>query len=590
MEERPSNSNVMIAVILSVVVLFSWDYFFKPKSSVIPADTTNAHSQVVQSDVSIPNTVTQNSNNFKDISTILQNNQSRLKIATPAVHGSIDLTTGRFDDLTLNRYNNTFHSDDKIRLLSPRNTENGFFAEIDYVINGLDKKSTASVWNVISGDLNNPNTDVILQKKSKNITIDRKITIDENYLFTISDTITNNSDKNLDITPYGLVNENDPVSKQTDKSYVVHTGFIGHINGGVESITFSDIKDDKDDKLLQFRSNDDSVGGWVGLTDKYWATILIPDKSEKLSMRAVYNPYAGHDGYQADYTLKTRSISAGQAITVKTHLFAGAKSVSLINNYKDTYAIQGFDFLIDWGWFWFFTRPIFQGLVLLYSFVGNYGIAILLLTLVLKTLFYPLANKSYTAMSRMKKLQPEMEKIREKHAADPMAQQQELIALYKREKVNPVAGCWPMLLQIPVFFALYKVLNVALELRHQPFFGWIYDLSATDPTNIFTLFGLLPFTVPSFLHIGIWPLLMGVTMWMQQRLNPAPTDPIQAKMMSLFPIIFTFVLAPFSAGLVIYWTWNNILSIIQQTLIMKRLGVPIEFRLWKNAHNGKTPD
>ena len=300
-------------------------------------------------------------------------------------------------------------------------------------------------------------------------------------------------------------------------------------------------------------------------------------------MRAVYNPYNGHDGYQADYTLKSREIKAGETITLKNQLFAGAKSVTLINEYQDSLKIQGFDFLIDWGWFWFFTRPIFKGLLILYAFVGNYGIAILLLTLLLKTLFFPLANKSYTAMSRMKKLQPDMEKIRERNKDNPMVQQQELIALYKREKVNPVAGCWPMLLQIPVFFALYKVLNVALELRHQPFYGWIHDLSSADPTNIFTLFGLIPAVLPSFLHLGVWPLLMGVTMWAQQKLNPAPSDPVQAKMMALFPIIFTFVLAPFSAGLVIYWTWNNILSILQQAVIMKRLGVPVEFSLWKKA-------
>jgi YidC/Oxa1 family membrane protein insertase len=435
----------------------------------------------------------------------------------------------------------------------------------------------------VSGDLSN-NKQVILQKRIGDIVVDRNITLDDNYMFAVSDSITNNTNGDISVTPYGLVNENDPVSKQSDKSYVVHTGFIGHINGSATQMTFADIKDDK---VFKDASTDKQTGGWVGITDKYWATILIPDASEPITIRAVYNPYNGHDGYQADYTLKSRAIKAGETMKLKNQLFAGAKSVTLINEYQDTLKIQGFDFLIDWGWFWFFTRPIFKGLLLLYSVVGNYGIAILLLTLFLKTLFFPLANKSYTAMSRMKKLQPDMEKIRERNKDNPMVQQQELIALYKKEKVNPVAGCWPMLLQIPVFFALYKVLNVALELRHQPFYGWIHDLSAADPTNIFTLFGLIPVILPSFLHLGVWPLLMGVTMWAQQKLNPAPSDPIQAKMMSLFPIIFTFVLAPFSAGLVIYWTWNNILSIVQQAVIMKRLGVPIEFSLWKKTNNDK---
>lgn len=573
MEERSSSSNVIIAVILSVVVLLTWDHFFKPKNQALP---DNPITQ--QSDSTIPSNTIPALGTFKEVKDALDDTKNRVIIDTPAVHGSIDLVTGRFDDLILKHYDDTLHSDTKVRLLAPGNTAHGFFAELDYTVTDADKK--ANPWQVVSGDLQGANKEVILKKKMSDLEIMRKITLDDNYMFQISDSLTNTSKADIAVTPYGLVKENDPVSKQSDKSYVVHTGFIAHINGSVESVAFTKIKDDTEDKSLHYQSADTSTGGWVGMTDKYWATILVPDKSEALTMRAVYNPFAGHDGYQADYTLKSRSIKAGETITMNNKLFAGAKSVDLINTYSDTYHIKGFDFLIDWGWFWFFTRPIFKGLVFFHSVVGNYGIAILVLTLVLKTLFFPLANKSYTAMSRMKKLQPEMEKIREKHASDPMAQQQELIALYKREKVNPVAGCWPMLLQIPVFFALYKVLNVALELRHQPFFGWIHDLAATDPTNIFTLFGLIPFDMPSFLHIGIWPLLMGVTMWMQQRLNPAPTDPVQAKMMSVFPFVFTFILAPFASGLVIYWTWNNILSIIQQALIMKRLGVPVELRFF----------
>lgn len=591
MEDRPNNGNVVIAVLLSAIVLFGWDYFFAPKpQSVTPVsgitsinDTDNKQTPN-SPQATINNSVLPVDNVFNDIQTALSNTDNRITIKTPAVTGSIDLTTGRFDDLTLNKYNNTYHSNDKIRLLSPRNTENGFFAEVNYIVNGADKNSDSAPWQVISGDLNEANTNVILQKKTNTITIDRTISIDDNYLFTISDTITNNSTKDIDITPYGLVNENDPAVRQKDSNYVVHTGFVGYINDSAVQMKLSDIKDDK---LFKDISVEGSTGGWVGITDKYWATILIPESTEHLTIRAVYNPFSGHDGYQADFTLKAKSIKAGEKITVNNRLFAGAKSVTLINKYQDTANIEGFDFLIDWGWFWFFTRPIFKGLLLFYSYVGNYGIAILLLTLLLKALFFPLANKSYIAMTRMKKLQPEMEKIRSRNTDNPMAQQQELIALYKKEKLNPVAGCWPMLLQIPVFFALYKVLNVALELRHQPFYGWIYDLSAADPTNIFTLFGVLPDVFPSFLHLGIWPLLMGGTMWLQQKLNPAPSDPVQAKMMSFFPIIFTFILAPFAAGLVLYWTWNNILSIIQQAIIMKRLGVPVELSLWNKKNNDK---
>lgn len=588
MEERSNSGNVIAAVILSAVVLLAWDYFFAPKPQPLPLETeigqinNNLPSNASDTNINSASSITKA---FKNIETVLDGKNNRLLIDTKAITGSIDLETGRFDDLILKRYDNTLNSDSKIRLLAPANTEHGFYAELDYIAENNTQDAKKNNWQVVSGDLNKSDNNVILKKMIGTFEITRTISLDDNYMFTISDSILNTSDKPIDITPYGLVREYDPAFKHTEKSYVVHTGFVGYLNGSAKQIAFDDLKEDtyKDNSL------EESKGGWVGLTDKYWATILIPNNNEAINVRAIYNPYGGHDAYQADYTLKTRSIKAGESITLNNRLFAGAKSVTLINQYQDNLNIQGFDFLIDWGWFWFFTRPIFKGLLYLYSLVGNYGTAILLLTLALKLLFFPLANKSYVAMSHMKRLQPEMEKIREKHADNPMEQQQALVALYKREKINPVAGCWPMLLQIPVFFALYKVLNVALELRHQPFFGWIQDLSAPDPTNMFTLFGLIPLDMPVFLHIGIWPLLMGVTMWMQQRLNPAPNDPIQAKMMSLFPIMFTFILAPFAAGLVIYWTWNNILSIIQQTLIMKRLGVPIEFRLWKKQDDDKSP-
>lgn len=597
MEDRSSGSNVIAAVILSVIVLFAWDYFFAPKTNVnldqqvtqqsaVPNNTGNSGASISSQEgpqVDNPTVVAGNITGFKKLSDVLSSQENRLPINTKAVSGSIDLKTGRFDDLMLKRYDKELGSDKNIRLLAPGSTEEGFFAEIDYTLAG-NQQVEKPLWTVMSGDLAAAGRTVILQRTIGNLEITRNITIDDNYLFQVSDKLKNIGQSDLSITPYGLIKENDPPFKEKSDSFVVHTGFVGYINDSLLELTFDDIKDDK---LYKDASIEESTGGWIGITEKYWTATLIPDSKEPLSIRAVYNPYAGQDGYQTDYTLNTRSISPNQEIEVQSKFYSGAKSVTLVDKYKEQYNIQGFDFLIDWGWFWFFTRPIFQGLLFFYSLVGNYGIAILLLTLVIKILFFPLANKSYTAMSRMKKLQPQMEKIKEKFSKDPMAQQQELIALYKKEKVNPVAGCWPMLLQIPVFFALYKVLNVALELRHQPFFGWIHDLSAPDPTNIFTLFGLIPIDMPSFLHIGIWPLLMGITMWMQQRLNPAPTDPVQAKMMSLFPIIFTFILAPFSAGLVVYWTWNNILSVTQQAVIMKRLGVPVEFRLWSKKKDDK---
>ena len=393
----------------------------------------------------------------------------------------------------------------------------------------------------------------------------RTVGVDEHYMFTITQRVENTGDKPVSLHPYGLISRWG--TPHTLGFYILHEGPIGVLGDKLHEIDYKDLREDGDVELP-------STGGWMGITDKYWLTSLVPDQDSELVANFRHYLTDGEDRYQVDYLRPAMSVAPGQSIEVTDRFFAGAKEVQLLDAYGDRYGIPLFDRAVDFGWFYFLTKPIFHILHFFYQMIGNYGVAILLLTLLVKLLFYPLANKSYRAMSQMKKLQPEMMRLREEFGDDKVRLNQELMALYKKEKVNPVSGCLPIVVQIPVFFALYKVLFVSIEMRHAPFFGWIQDLSAPDPTSIFNLFGLLPFDPPGFLMIGIWPLLMGATMLLQTKLNPQPADPIQAKVMMLLPAMFIFLFATFPAGLVIYWTWNNVLSIAQQWVIMKRMGVP----------------
>jgi YidC/Oxa1 family membrane protein insertase len=361
----------------------------------------------------------------------------------------------------------------------------------------------------------------------------------------------------------------------TASIYVLHEGLIG-VTGeeGLQEIDYSDVEESKQIKPGK------STDGWLGITDKYWAVAMVPSGAQPFQPGYAYFDDNGRPRYRADFVTDAITVAPGASATVETRVFAGAKEVGKIQAYETDQKIRQFDLLIDWGWFYFITKPMFYLIDWLYKALGNFGLAILATTVIVKAIFFPLANKSYKSMARMKVVQPKMLEIREKYADDKMKQQQAMMELYKTEKINPVAGCWPVLIQIPVFFALYKVLYVTIEMRHAPFFGWIQDLAAPDPTSIFNLFGLLPFAVPAFLMIGVWPLVMGVTMFLQMRMNPTPPDPTQQMIFTWMPVIFTFMLASFPAGLVIYWAWNNLLSIIQQGVIMKRSGAKIE--LWDN--------
>jgi YidC/Oxa1 family membrane protein insertase len=388
-------------------------------------------------------------------------------------------------------------------------------------------------------------------------------------MFTIRQEVVNAGTDVVSLFPYGRVQRQE-VPKLTGV-YVIHEGLIGWLDGGLEEIKYSAAKEDGEPVSKT------STGGWLGITDKYWAVAAIPDQKLAITGAFRHIPDGGRDYYQADYLAKDPLVvKPGETAAYETRLFAGAKVVNVVNSYDTKLGIDRFDLLIDWGWFYFLTKPLFWLIDHIQAAVGNFGIAILTVTVLVKGLFFPLAYKSYVSMSQMKKLQPELQKLKERFPDDRARQQKEMMEIYKREKVSPLSGCVPIVLQIPVFFALYKVLFVTIEMRHAPFYGWIKDLSAPDPTSLFNLFGLIPWTPPHFLMIGVLPLIMGITMWVQMKLNPAPPDPVQAQIFNLMPIIFTFILAPFPAGLVLYWAWNNTLGIIQQYTIMRRQGVDVD--------------
>jgi YidC/Oxa1 family membrane protein insertase len=504
---------------------------------------------------------------------------ARVPVDTPSVTGSINLRGARLDDLRLKGYHLTVDdSSPLIELLNPAGLPNGYFVELGYSatqggaagpLPGAD-----TIWQVEGDNATlTPSTPVtLIYDNGQGLVFRRTISVDASYMFTVSDTVANNGGAPVTLASYGRVTRFD--KPLTASAYVLHEGLLG-VTGeeGLQEHKYASLEDDK-----QFVPGKSS-NGWLGITDKYWATALVPSAKQPFQPRYAYFD-AGRPSYQSDFLSDAVSIAPGQTDTQETLVFAGAKQVETINAYEEERQIRRFDLLIDWGWFHFITKPMFWLIDHLFKLLGNFGLAILATTVIVKAIFFPLASKSYKSMANMKMVQPKLLEIREKYADDKMKQQQAMMALYKTEKINPLAGCWPVLIQIPVFFALYKVLYITIEMRHAPFFGWIQDLAAPDPTSIFNLFGLLPFDVPTFLMIGIWPLIMGVTMFLQMRMNPTPPDPTQAMIFNYMPIIFTFMMAGFPAGLVIYWAWNNTLSVLQQGVIMKRQGAKIE--LWDN--------
>jgi YidC/Oxa1 family membrane protein insertase len=428
-------------------------------------------------------------------------------------------------------------------------------------------------WKVEKGGPLTPDAPVTLVwDNGQGLTFRRMIAVDRDYMFKITDSVENKTGQEVTLYPYALISRHG--LPKTLGYYILHEGPIGVLGEeGLKELHYADLLKEGGTKAYK------DTSGWIGITDKYWATALIPEQATPY--QAKFSGTKGaKDLFQVDYLFNAVPIPPGGTAASTTHFFAGAKEVNLVQAYAEQLGAKRFDLLIDWGWFYFITKPLYRLLHWLTLLLGNYGLAILATTVLVKLAFFPLANKSYESMAKMKKLQPEMEKLRERYKDDRVKQQQELMALYKDQKINPMSGCLPIVLQVPVFFALYKVLFVTIDMRHAPFFGWIKDLSAPDPTSLFNLFGLLPYHVPEMLHVGVWPLIMGVTMWVQMQLNPQQPDPVQQKIFNWMPVIFTFMLASFPSGLVIYWAWNNVLSLIQQYTIMRKNNT--EVHLWKN--------
>lgn len=499
--------------------------------------------------------------------------EERLAIRSDQLSGSVRLRGAFLDDIRLLNYPVSLQKDaPPVRLLTPQGAGDFWQAQFGWV--GAPGQSTdlpddASLWQPLAEGALTPQQTLRLRwQNGAGLVITRAIAMDEHFLFTITDEIENRGAEPVTLYPFAqLTRRGEP---ETQALFVLHEGAIG-VFGEADGLVEHSYEDLREEPAAQYQGQ----GGWLGFTDKYWASIIIPPQNLAYQARFTSSQDGERSLYRADYLLPGRTLAPGESWRAQSRFFAGAKRVQLVDQYRRAQAIYRFDLLIDWGWFSFLTKPLFLLLAWLYNLLGNYGAAILAVTVLIRLVFFPLANHSFAAMAQMKKLQPHLLALRERYPDDKQRQQQEMVKLYREAKVNPLAGCLPLLVQIPVFFALYKVLYVTLDMRHQPFFGWIQDLSAPDPTSLFNLFGLLPFQPPGFLMIGVWPLLMGLTMFVQMQMNPPPPDPIQARLFQLMPLVFTFILAGFPAGLVIYWAWNNLLSIAQQAVIMRRYKVEI---------------
>ncbi len=545
--------NLLLAIVASLLILLIFQYFFPSEN------TTREENNIiaVEKDDSLEISVPSNREDIvKNDKRIFLDEKSRLK-------GSISSVGLRFDDIILRDYKESVKKDSKtITLLSPKKTEFPYFAEFGWTTTkNIDLPQEETKWKVIQGKKLGPGKPITFQWTSPDgLIFTRKISVDDNYLFTIEQSVKNNTNQRHVLSPYGRINRTG--TPKTSGFYILHEGPIAVLDNRLLEVDYDDLLDNQNTRTS-------SKGGWIGITDKYWLVALIPDQN-KMIEAGFKSKIKDKERYQAEYISGEIEVPANGEIKVTSNLFVGAKEVNLLDIYSKKLSLNMFDRAVDFGWFYIITKPLFNLLHWFSGVFGNVGLSILALTVVIRIILFPLANKSFKSMSKMKLLTPKMQEIRERYKNDKMKMQQEIMSLYKNEKVNPLSGCLPILIQIPIFFALYKVLFVTLETRHEPFYGWITDLSAPDPTTIFNLFGLINFNPPGFLMIGAWPILMALTMYLQQKLNPAPPDPMQAKIMSFLPLIFLFLFATFPAGLVVYWTWNNILSIAQQWIIMKQ--------------------
>jgi YidC/Oxa1 family membrane protein insertase len=593
------HKNTILAFVLSLIVVIGWEYYFARPEMEKQAQQQQEQTQAngAQPSTPAPGASAPTAPNAPSAQPATQTRiaviaaSPRVTIDTPRLHGSIDLKGGRIDDLSLEQYRETTDPNSPaIVLLSPSCAPDAYYAEFGWVAGSgttVPMPGPDTVWKQDgSGTLSLGHPVALSYDNGQGLIFTRTIEVDDHYLFTIKDQVQNKSDSAVTLHPYALISRHG--TPQVLGYYILHEGPIGEMgNEGLQEETYKKIAEKKSESW-------DVSNAWLGFTDKYWAAVLLPDADAKVKTRFSSAEVGGQQTYQTDYLQQAQTIAPGASISTDVRLFAGAKEISVVGinfpfgpgGYNQSLNLNHFDLLIDWGWFYFLTKPMFLALDFFFHLVGNFGIAILIVTVLVKILFFPLANKSYASMAKMKAVQPEMAMIKQRYGDDRMKQQQAMMELYKKEQINPVAGCLPIAIQIPVFFSLYKVLFITIEMRQAPFYGWIHDLSSADPTNIFTLGGLIPFdpsilpVIGSFLHLGFWPAVMGVTMWVQMKLNPAPPDPAQQVIFNWMPLIFTFMLAHFPAGLVIYWAWNNTLSVIQQSVIMHKNGAKIE--LWDN--------
>ncbi|MFL2892602.1 MAG: membrane protein insertase YidC [Candidatus Pelagibacter sp.] len=554
------SKNVIAAISLSAAVIIIYGLFFAPPPPD-PKKINNEKNNVVESTSEAPS-LDQNI----EVSKISRNeaieNEDRVQFENSTVIGSISLVGGSIDDLTFKKYTNTLNSDDNVVLLNPKKVEDGYYIETGWATanKNINLPNSKTIWTIEGNNKLTPNSPIKLSwTNDQNIKFIKDISIDDQYLFKVNQTIINNSEKTYNFYPYGQIIRN--LAPEIIDFFILHEGLIGVFNDQLVEKDYDDIEEKK------FSINADK--GWLGITDKYWITSLIPQENRKFRTDFDYK-----NKFRANFIeTSATEIGANETKSNEIKIIIAAKEVDIIDGYAENLNISKYDLAIDWGWFYFLVKPLFFLIDYFFKLTGNFGIAIILITICIRIVFFPLANYSFKSMAKMKVLQPEMTRLKELHKEDKMKLQQEMMALYKKEKVNPVSGCLPIFIQIPFFFAIYKVLFVTLEMRHQPFYGWIKDLSERDPTSIFNLFGLIPWDPPSFLLIGVWPCLMGLSMYLQQKLNPTPPDPIQAKIFAFFPLFLTVILAPFPSGLVIYWTINNILTMAQQYVIIKRTTV-----------------
>ena len=554
------SKNVIAAIALSSAVIVLYALFFTPEQSITKQNLSEKNKIEQNTDTPI----------LEQKETLVQisreealEKSDRIKFENQSIIGSIALKGAAIDDLTFKDYKISLESEEKVTLLGPRNIEEGYFIESGFVTTdkNIDIPSSDTVWSIVGNDILTEKSPIKLSWTNKQgITFEKEISLDDKFLFSINQKVINSTNKKYDFYSYGQIIRN-KIPEGLSNFYILHEGPIATLDDELIEEDYDDIQDQKFSRTAQ--------KGWLGVGDKYYVASIIPPKNKEFKTTFDYK-----NKFRANFiTTEPLELSQNSSIEDSLQIIVAAKRVDVIDGYAESLNIDKFDLVIDWGFLYFITKPLFFGIDYFFKLLGNYGLAIIAITICIRLAFFPLANFSFRSMAKMKALQPEMVRLKELHKNDKMKLQQEMMALYKKEKVNPMSGCLPILVQIPVFFALYKVLFVTIEMRQMPFYGWIHDLSERDPTSLFNLFGLLPYDVPSFLVIGAWPVAMGVSMWVQQKLNPAPTDAMQAKIFMFFPLFLTVILAPFPSGLVIYWTVNNILTMAQQVFIMKRTTV-----------------